>query len=231
MDRVVADGNHIRTGARPWRVEAGTTGAFHPQPREAAPPARGSHAFVVPATVVLLLLGHGLAMAVAGRSRTRAGARGRPLRPRPARPLQPPDRHEAWLAELRHELSGRWCAVRVGSPGVPWDLEVAVGMLLRCRLRSAAHREWHPVARTSLRVSGVGAAFGVLSLAGLPVAPYLALGLLGALLITATLEAVALTRLTSRAVSRSTRATTAPEDGPRQRRPAPTTARANDDPR
>jgi glycosyltransferase involved in cell wall biosynthesis len=133
---------------------------------------------------------------------------GRPLPPREARTSSWSGSRSDWLAALHQDLSAHWCAVRCGSPHGTWDIEVCVGPLLRCRINTAVLWEWIPVARRSWAVSRLGV--GLLSLAVLAsaVSPPAGAGLVVALVASAGVEAVVLTRLSRGAIARTTGAVT-----------------------
>ena len=192
-------------------------------------------ALVVPAIVLLLLAGYALCVAAATDvtpreafawrlrllvgvlhvvqplARTWGRLRGRPL---PARSVPVPawtGNRETWLLALRQDLSARWCAVRSGSPHDSWDLELGVGPVLRCRLNTAVLWGWDPLARRTWALSrsgAVGLVVCTLVATVLPGGGFAVAGavLLSALLVSAVVEAVVLVRLSSGAITRTTRA-------------------------
>lgn len=133
-----------------------------------------------------------------------------PAREGPPRPWT--GRREDWLRALHQDLSAHCCAVRRGSPNGSWDMEVAVGPVLRCRLNTAVLWEWDPITRRRWALSRLGAV-GLLAAAvavvaavrqggaGLPVTLFVS-----ALLLSLAVEAVLLARLTNGAIARTTRA-------------------------
>src|SRR6185436_18920361 len=130
--------------------------------------------------------------------------RGRPLPARAAVDQPWPGRREDWLRVLQRDLSSRWCAVRTGPSGDTWDLQVSVGPLLRCRLRTAVRWGWDPVVRRSWTVSRVGVSTLAATAVLLLVAPGVAAVVTGALLVTAAVETAVLLRLTGGALDRTT---------------------------
>ena len=186
-------------------------------------------ALLVPGAVLLLLAVHACCVAAATRvapgepspwrlrwlvgllhvlqplARVWGRLRGTPL---PAREVpDPPWRgsREAWLGALTRDLSSHWCVVRAGPPHDSWDLAVAVGPVLRCRLHTAVRWEWDPVTRRTWALSPTGLAALVLSALALVLVPEAGVALVGALLVSAVVEAVVLVRLTDGAVARTTR--------------------------
>ena len=184
---------------------------------------------VVPAAVLALLVGYGTCVAVATRTsaaeapgwrlrmlvgllhvlqplvRTWGRLQGEPLQPRPLEaPAWMGDR-EGWLADLHRDLSARWCAVRRGSAHGTWDLELGVGPLLSCRLHTAVLWRWNPLTRRTWAMSRSGLV--LLAAVGLALAIYPPAGVvaLAALVVGVVVEAAALTRLSNRAIARTTR--------------------------
>jgi len=113
---------------------------------------------------------------------------------------------ERWLAALHQDLSSHWCAVRRGSAEAGWDIEVGVGPILRCRLNTAVLWEWDPVSRRTWAVSRLGVCLLVTAAVALAVSPVHGAVVAGAVLASAALEAVLLTRLSGAAVARTTQA-------------------------
>jgi hypothetical protein len=187
-------------------------------------------ALVIPAAVLALLCGYAACVAIATpasvsepsplRLKTLVGVlhvlqplarmwgrlRGHPLPSRkvPERPWT--GSREEWLLALHRDLSASWCAVRMGSPNSSWDIEVRVGPVLRCRLRTAVRWEWDPVARWTWAVSRPAAAALALAVLALLVAPRVGAGVTAALLASVSIEAAVLTRLSRGAVTHTTRA-------------------------
>lgn len=129
---------------------------------------------------------------------------GRPLPPRPVPEKSWTGNREDWLQGLLRDLSSRWCAVRQGPPYGSWDLQVAVGPVLRCRLHTAVRWEWDPVTRRTWALSRPAAVVLVVAAVAAGFAPQ-AGALAGiALAVSALVEALVLARLTSQAVARTT---------------------------
>jgi O-antigen biosynthesis protein len=164
--------------------------AVHPGPREKAP-------WRLRALV-------GLLHVVQPVARMWGRLHGRPLPPRAPVDLPWTGRREDWLRALQRDLSSRWCAVRTGPSHDTWDLQVAAGPLLRCRLRTAVRWEWDPVVRRSWRVSAVGVAALAATAVLLLVAAGVAAVVAGALLVMAAVETTVLLRLTGGALDRTT---------------------------
>ncbi|MDF2144856.1 glycosyltransferase family 2 protein [Knoellia sp. p5-6-4] len=138
-------------------------------------------------------------------ARTWGRLTGRPLPSRvsPSRPWS--GSRERWLAALDQDLSAHWCGVRRGSPRASWDIEIGVGPVLRCRLNLAVLWEWDPVTRRTWSVSRLGVGLLVAALALTTSSPLAGAVVVGAVLVSAALEAMVLTRLSSGAVARTTR--------------------------
>jgi hypothetical protein len=81
-----------------------------------------------------------------------------------------------------------------------------VGPILRCRLNLAVLWEWDPVTRRTWSISRLGVGLLVVGLALTTSSPLGGAVVVGTVLVSAALEAVVLTRLTSGAVARTTRA-------------------------
>lgn len=183
----------------------------------------------VPAAAVLILVGYAASVGAALESTSRdpdrlrlralvgmlhvlqpvarawGRTRGRPL---PASVVAEPrwtGQREDWLRALQHDLAARWCAVRVGAPEDSWDLELRVGPMLRCRLRTAVRWQWHPQVRRTWAVGP--AALVVLSAAAALalIAPNAGVPILGVLAALTLVEALALARLSSTAIARTIR--------------------------
>jgi glycosyltransferase involved in cell wall biosynthesis len=188
-------------------------------------------ALAVPAAVLLLLVGYAVCVAAATRTtregptwrlralvgmlhvlqplaRTWGRLRGKPLPPRALTAQSWSGSREKWLQSLHQDLSAHWCAVRKGLPHGSWDIEIGVGPMLRCRLNAAVVWAWNPVTRRTWALSRTGALGLAASAGALLFLPRwgaaVAAALLVALLLCAVVEAVLLTRLTSRAVARTT---------------------------
>ncbi|RYU15101.1 glycosyltransferase [Nocardioides iriomotensis] len=187
-------------------------------------------ALTVPAVLLLLLVAYAACVAVAAdvdarepspwRFRLLVGAlhvlqplartwgrlRGHPL---PAREIEPgpwTGSREQWLHALRRDLSSRWCAVRVGAPDQRWDLAVAVGPLLRCRLHTAVRWDWDPVVRRTWALTGFAKVALAVTVVGLVVVP-MAGAMLACIVVGAALvEAAVLVRLCGGATERTTAA-------------------------
>jgi glycosyltransferase involved in cell wall biosynthesis len=76
------------------------------------------------------------------------------------RPLPPPDPspdpawtgdRASWLRHLQRTLGQGWLSVRPGGPQDRWDLSVAVGPCIVCRISTAVVWQWLPVWRARLR--------------------------------------------------------------------------------
>lgn len=185
-------------------------------------------ALMVPVAVLLVLVGYAACVAMATRVEARETSpwrlrllvgllhvlqpvarawgrlRGTPLPAREELGAGWSGSREDWLHALHHDLSSHWCAVRTGPPHASWDLAVAVGPVLRCRLRTAVRWEWDPVTRRAWALSPSGrAAVGVAALTFL-LAPTVGALLAAALLASAVVEAVILVRLSEGAVARTT---------------------------
>ena len=111
---------------------------------------------------------------------------------------------EDWLRTLHRYLAARRCAVRVAAPHRMWDLELRVGLLLTCRLRTAVRWRWIPMWRTTwaptplATVAAAGAAVALTS------APSIGLVVIAVLAALGGVEAVALQRLSTSAIRRTT---------------------------
>jgi len=182
----------------------------------------------VPATVLLLVVGYAAAVAVAAEPGTRephpvrlrllVGAlhvlqpvvrtwgrlRGTPLPPRPVEERSWGGDRATWLRALHRELSARWCGVRAGSTHETWDLQVQVGPVLRCRLRTAVRWQWDPVVRRSWAMSQLAAVALLAGAALLAVDPGVAVVVLAVVAVMAAVEAVVLRTLCRQAVDRTT---------------------------
>lgn len=129
---------------------------------------------------------------------------GRPLPPRPVPEQSWTGSREDWLRVLLRDLSSRWCAVRRGPPYGSWDIQVAVGPVLRCRLHTAVRWEWDPVTRRTWALSRPAAAVLVVAAVAAGLAPWLGALAVAALAASALVEGLVLARLTSQAVARTT---------------------------
>jgi ABC-type multidrug transport system fused ATPase/permease subunit/glycosyltransferase involved in cell wall biosynthesis len=56
-----------------------------------------------------------------------------------------------WLASVQRGLQRMRCAVRAARPGVPWDLEVRIGLFIRATLTVAIAWRWEPRSRVRHR--------------------------------------------------------------------------------
>lgn len=56
-----------------------------------------------------------------------------------------------WLESFERQCAGLGCSVRPGRPCDPWDLEVSVGPLLRCRFSAAIVWQWTRLHKCRLR--------------------------------------------------------------------------------
>ncbi len=138
--------------------------------------------------------------------------RSRPLPSRGASDSTWTGQRDDWLHALRRELAARWCAVRIGPPHGSWDLELRVGPLLRCRLRTAVRWQWHPQVRRTWALVPLAVAI-VPAAAGLAlIAPNAAAAVLGVLTITVLVEAAALIRLSGDAIARTVRGSEETDD-------------------
>jgi ABC-type multidrug transport system fused ATPase/permease subunit/glycosyltransferase involved in cell wall biosynthesis len=68
-----------------------------------------------------------------------------------------------WLANVQRGLQRMRCAVRAARPGVPWDLEVRIGLFVRAALTVAVAWRWEPRSRVRYRPTAL---FWVASLGG-----------------------------------------------------------------
>lgn len=137
-----------------------------------------------------------------------------------ARPLPAPSTADAtwtgqrddWLQALHRELAARWCAVHRGPPHGSWDLEVRVGPILRCRLRTAVRWQWDPQVRRTWAVGPLGVVLVPAVIALLLVAPSAAIAVVCGLAVAIVIEAIALARLSGDAITRTIRGSEATDD-------------------
>jgi glycosyltransferase involved in cell wall biosynthesis len=137
-------------------------------------------------------------------ARTWGRLRGKPLPPRERMQQRWTGSREDWLLALQLDLSSRWCAVRQGLHHDSWDLEVAVGPALRCRVHTAVRWGWDPVARRSWSLTRPATVVLVAGAVALAVAPPEAALVLAALVTSTAAEATVLLRRSSRALARTT---------------------------
>ncbi|HEY6934028.1 MAG TPA: glycosyltransferase [Marmoricola sp.] len=139
-------------------------------------------------------------------ARTWGRLQGRPLPAREPASASWTGRREDWLQALERELASRWCRVRRAGAHDGWDLEVAVGPVLRCRLRTAVRWGWDPVARRTWALSSVA----MVALAGAGAVgwlrPVAGVVLAGALVCSGIIEALLAARLCTAVVARTTQA-------------------------
>jgi branched-subunit amino acid ABC-type transport system permease component len=138
--------------------------------------------------------------------------RGHPLPPGPAVPHPWTGDRTSWLAALHRELARGWRSVTPGGPTDPWDLAVAVGPCVRCRLTTAVVWGWQPRWRTRVvpRPGWLAAmAVGVL----LPTVTAWLVAVPLALLGAATGEALVLRGVVRRTVRRTVAGADAPTPG------------------
>ena len=119
-----------------------------------------------------------------------------------------------WLHSLHRELAARWCAVRVGSPHGSWDLELRVGPVLRCRLRTAVRWQWHPQVRRTWALTPLASVLVPVMVAVPLISPGTAIPVLTALTVIVLVEAVALARVSSDAIARTVRGSEDIDDAP-----------------
>jgi GT2 family glycosyltransferase len=131
--------------------------------------------------------------------------RGRPLPPRSTGDGTWTGQRDDWLRALHRELSARWCAVRIGPPHGSWDLEVRVGPVLRCRLRTAVRWQWDPQVRRTWALGPLGVALTPAVIALPLVTPSAAIAVVGAFAIAIGVEAIALIRVSGDAIARTVR--------------------------
>jgi hypothetical protein len=130
-----------------------------------------------------------------------------------ARPLPAPSTADAtwtgqrddWLQALHRELSARWCAVRIGPPHGSWDLEVRVGPVLRCRLRTAVRWQWDPQVRRTWALGPLGVVLTSAVIALPLVTPSAAIAVGCALAVAMVIEVIALARVSGAAIARTVR--------------------------
>jgi glycosyltransferase involved in cell wall biosynthesis len=105
-------------------------------------------------------------------ARTWGRLRGRPCEPPPAGlPLSWRGDRAEWLSNLQGELAIAGCRVTPGGPHDTWDVRVAVGPLLSCRLTTAVAWNWLPLARARSRPSAPALVLAVPALAAFALGP------------------------------------------------------------
>lgn len=109
-----------------------------------------------------------------------------------------------WLAALARHLTAGGAVVHTGGPGVPWDLEVSVGPLLRARVTTAVAWGWEPRHRTALRPRVWAGIWLTGALAGFAVTVGLGAGLMAFLGVLLVVEGLLLQRKVREAVAATT---------------------------